>query len=80
MNSDEVRRLKQSEQENARLKKFLAERDLKIEVMKGSRQKSGGRVRPSPAGRFRGESRAVATSVHAAISCPIIIALRAALS
>ncbi|CAM3645041.1 Transposase [Bordetella sputigena] len=34
MNSDEVRRLKQLEQENARLKKILAERDLEIEVMK----------------------------------------------
>jgi putative transposase len=31
---DEVRRLRQLEQENARLKKLLAERDLEIEVMK----------------------------------------------
>jgi putative transposase len=31
---DDVRRLKQFEQENARLKKLLAERDLEIEVMK----------------------------------------------
>ena len=29
-----VRRLKQLEQENARLKKLVAERDLEIEVMK----------------------------------------------
>lgn len=34
MNSDEIRRPKQLEQENARLKKTLAERDLEIEVMK----------------------------------------------
>lgn len=32
--ADEVRRLKQLETENARLKKLLAERDLEIEVMK----------------------------------------------
>jgi len=31
---DEVRRLKQLEGENARLKKLVAERDLEIEVMK----------------------------------------------
>lgn len=34
MGVDEVRRLRQLEQENARLKKLLAERDLEIEVMK----------------------------------------------
>ncbi len=31
---DDVRRLKQLQQENARLKKLVAERDLEIEVMK----------------------------------------------
>ncbi len=31
---DDVRRLKRLEQENARLKKLVAERDLEIEVMK----------------------------------------------
>jgi putative transposase len=31
---DDVRRLKQLEMENARLKKLVAERDLEIEVMK----------------------------------------------
>lgn len=34
MGVEEVRRLRQLEQENARLKKLLAERDLEIEVMK----------------------------------------------
>lgn len=34
MNTDEVRNLKVLEQENFRLKKLLAERDLEIEVMK----------------------------------------------
>jgi putative transposase len=32
--TDDVRRLKQLEAENARLKKLVAERDLEIEVMK----------------------------------------------
>jgi putative transposase len=34
MGTDEVKHLKALEQENARLKKLLAERDLEIEVMK----------------------------------------------
>ena len=34
MNVDEAKRLRQLEQENARLKKIVAERDLEIEVMK----------------------------------------------
>lgn len=34
LDANEVRRLKQLEQENARLKKLVAERDLEIEVMK----------------------------------------------
>lgn len=34
MDANEVKRLRQMEQENARLKKLLAERDLEIEVMK----------------------------------------------
>jgi len=34
LGTDDVKRLKQLEQENGRLKKILAERDLEIEVMK----------------------------------------------
>jgi transposase-like protein len=34
MSADDVRKLKQLEQENSRLKKLLAERDLEIEIMK----------------------------------------------
>lgn len=34
MSADDVRRLRLLEQENTRLKKILAERDLEIEVMK----------------------------------------------
>ena len=34
MDANEVKRLRQLEQENARLKKMIAERDLEIDVMK----------------------------------------------
>jgi len=34
MNADDVKKLRQLEQDNARLKKLLVERDLEIEVMK----------------------------------------------
>ena len=34
MNAGDVKKLRQLEQENGRLKKLLAERDLEIEVMK----------------------------------------------
>lgn len=39
MEVNDVQHLKQLEQENARLKKLLAERDLEIEVMKEISQK-----------------------------------------
>jgi putative transposase len=39
MNTDDVKNLKALEQENARLKKLLVERDLEIEVMKEITQK-----------------------------------------
>jgi len=41
MELPEVKRLKQLEQENARLKKLLAERDLEVEVMKEIAAKNG---------------------------------------
>lgn len=34
MDANEVKRLRELEQENARLKKLLAERDLELDVMK----------------------------------------------
>lgn len=43
MSSDEVKRLRQLETENARLKKMLAERDLEIDVMKEIAAKNGKR-------------------------------------
>ena len=39
LQTNQVRRIKELEQENARLKKLLAERDLEIEVMKEISQK-----------------------------------------
>ena len=48
---DDVKRLKQFEVENARLKKLLAERDLEIEVMKEIAAKNGERAgSPFPSG------------------------------
>ncbi len=35
MDNSDVRRLKELEKENSRLKRLLAERDLEIDVMKG---------------------------------------------
>ena len=46
LRSEDVRRLRQLEVENARLKKLVAERDLEIEVMKRLRQKTGERADP----------------------------------
>ena len=64
---DDVRRLKQLEEENARLKKLVAERDLEIEVMKEIDKKNGRRAGPSRAGGVRDAPRAVTTQVvHAA--------------
>ena len=49
--ADDVRRLKQLEHENARLKKLVAERDLEIEVMKEINAKNGERAgSPWPGG------------------------------
>src|ERR1044071_10319692 len=64
---DDVRRLKQLEQENARLKKLVAERDLEIEVMKEIAAKNGRRAGPSTGRGTRHAPRSVATAVvHAA--------------
>ena len=62
MQSDDVKRLKQLEAENARLKKLLAERDLEIEVIdERSLQKSGERAgSPCPGGICDGQGPVVA--------------------
>lgn len=58
MEVTDVKRLKRLEQENARLKKLLAERDLEVEVevMKEIDAKNGKRVGTSPAGGVRSGS------------------------
>ena len=46
----DVRRLRELEAENARLKKMVAERDLEIDVMKEIAKKSGERPGSTPSG------------------------------
>jgi putative transposase len=65
---DDVRRLKQLEQENARLKKLVAERDLEIEVMKEIAAKRGERAGPSRAGGLRGTPWIVAAPVETGVT------------
>lgn len=55
----DVKRLRQIEHENTRLKKLLAERDLEIEVMRKGAAKNGRRARASPTGRVRSRTRCV---------------------
>ena len=58
----DVKRLRQLEQENAKLKKLVAERDLEIDVMKEVAAKNGKRVRSAEAGRVRATTRDLASS------------------
>jgi len=75
----DVKRLRQLEQENAKLKKLVAERDLEIEVMKEIAAKNGRRARASSPGRLRMRTRPIdPTSVRADVSGPIDIAVRVA--
>src|SRR5690606_23367618 len=53
----DVKRLRQLEAENSKLKKLLAERDLEIEVMKEIGRKNGERTRTSAPGGLRSEER-----------------------
>ena len=74
--ADDVRRLKQLEHENARLKKLVAERDLEIEVMKEINAKNGERAGSPWPGGLRDGPRPVATAgLHAGPSrtvCPAL--------
>jgi putative transposase len=73
----DVKRLKQLEQENARLKKMLAERDLELDVIKEINAKSGERALQTPAGCLRESMGPVgATCVRADIGRPVSVALR----
>ena len=73
----DVRRLRQLEQENARLKKLVAERDLELEVMKEINAKNGRRAGSPSAGELRARSRTVGASGVCAARC---VALDARLS
>ena len=59
----DVKRLRTLEQENARLKKLVAERDLELEVMKEINRKNGKRVRAPTTGGVCARTRFVAASV-----------------
>jgi putative transposase len=78
MGTDDVKRLKQLEQENYRLKKIVAERDLEIEVMRAElRQKSGERadaLGASPVCHWAGCY--AKTSLYADERCPIGFGVR----
>jgi len=76
LGGDEVRRLKQLEVENGRLKKLVAERDLEIEVMKEIAAKNGRRAGPSGRGGVRDDPRRIATPrLHASRCCAISVEL-----
>ena len=55
----DVKRLRQLEQENGRLKKMVADRDLEIDVLKEITQKNGRRTRAPAAGRVCPITRSV---------------------
>jgi putative transposase len=74
--ADDVRRLKQLEAENARLKKLVAERDLEIEVMKEINAKNGERAgSPIPGGVCDGPRAIAAAGLHAGQGWSIGVAL-----
>jgi hypothetical protein len=54
----DVRRLRHLEQENGRLKKMVADRDLELDVLKEITRKNGRRTRAPAAGRLRGDAAA----------------------
>src|SRR3954463_11973486 len=65
--ADDVRRLKQLEAENARLKELVAERDLEIEVMKEIAAKNGERAgSPCCSGVRDGPGPVATAGLHAA--------------
>jgi putative transposase len=68
----DVRRLRELEAENARLKKMLAERDLEIDVMKDIAKKSGERGRTTTASRICTSAGTVGSEgVPAVVGCEI---------
>jgi putative transposase len=68
----DVKRLRQLETENNRLKKVLAERVMDIEILKEVAAKNGERVRSPAADHLRLPARSIcAASVRAAERCPL---------
>ena len=64
----DVKRLRQLELENGRLKKLVAERDLDLEILKEVAAKNGERAGSSPAGYLRMSAWAIgATSLRAVV-------------
>ena len=64
--ANDVRRLRQLEAENAKLKKLVAERDLEIEVMKEIAAKNGERAGSPGWGQVRdGHGAVAAAGLHA---------------
>ena len=55
----DVKRLRQLEQENGRLKKMVADRDLEIDVLKEITRTNGRRTHAPAAGRVCGDARLV---------------------
>jgi putative transposase len=78
MGTDAVRRLKALEQENNRLKKILAERDLEIELVRAELQKKSGEragaFGTGPACHWQG--RDSETRLYADECCPIGVGIR----
>lgn len=72
----DVRRLRELEAENARLKRIVAERDLEIDVMKDIAKKSGEGPRSSAPGGLCDATRAVtAASLLDAVGVPLGVGL-----
>jgi putative transposase len=57
LESADVKRLRQLEQENAKLKKLIAQRDLEIDVMKEISRKNGRRACAACSGRLCARAR-----------------------
>ncbi len=71
LESADVKRLRQLEQENARLKKMVAERDLELELMKEINKKNGERARSTVTGGLCARAGSQFTKcLSADVGCP----------
>jgi len=77
----DVKRLRQLELENGRLKKMVADRDLEIDVLKEITRKNGRRPGAPGAGRFRAGARPVEPPrVRRAVGRPVDLGVSVAAS